>query len=208
MRAPHLFLGPTRRHAASRGALFLGLILAAACSRAPSEPEPEAKTTAPSTGVKALSFAPPGTWNQVDSSTSGEKRATYKVPKVGGDKEDAELTVWFYGTGSGGDAAPHVDEWLRFFQGDPQKDSRRETVTVDGRTIDFAETAGKYKMPVGPPIGPNKKTPMQIVKEDFRMLVGVVHTAEQGNWFFRVIGPNDTVESARDAFQTMVREAR
>lgn len=199
-------LGPAR--SLLLGPLLAALGLALACSRAPSEPEPGAKPAATSAAVPPITFSPPGTWNRVESSSTGEKRAVYKVPKVGADKEDAELTVFFYGTGSGGDPQPHVDEWLRFFEGDPQKDGRRETVVVDGRTLDFAETAGKYKMPVGPPIGPNKKTPMQIVKEDFRILIGVVHTKEQGNWFFRLIGPNDTVLSSRDAFQTLVREAK
>ncbi len=188
---------------------LIALFLTLGCTRAPDElAPPPASSTPAGPAVAPLTYAAPGTWTLVESHERGDRRATYKTPKAAADKEEPELSVWFYGTGSKGDPKPHVEEWLRFFDGDPTHDAKHEDVTENGVAMELVEISGTYKMPIGPPVGPNKKTPMQMVKEGYAMLIGVVKTKDRGNWFFRLIGPKDSVESAKSGFRTMLSESK
>jgi hypothetical protein len=36
----------------------------------------------------------------------------------------------------------------------------------------------------------------------------VVRTKDRGNWFFKLVGPDETVQAARSAFRRMVESAR
>jgi hypothetical protein len=49
---------------------------------------------------------------------------------------------------------------------------------------------------------------MQMVKENWRLLGAVVKTPDRGNWFFKLVGPNETVQAARATFRTLIESAR
>jgi hypothetical protein len=182
----------------------------AACNRAPAEPEPTAapaETSAPA--VAPLVYEAPGTWTLVtEGQRSGNQKAVYKVPKAGGDKEEAELTVLFFGTGSQGDAAKRFPEWLSDFDGKVGETAKRESFEVRGMKVELVEAAGTYKIALGPKVGPKKKAPMQMVKENWRLLGAVVKTPDRGNWFFKLVGPTDTVEAARASFRALIESAK
>jgi len=195
-----------RQHILGAFILATGLV---GCSRAPAEPEPTpsgASSSAPL--VAPLLWEVPGSWTVLDGPRSGARKGGYKLPKTGDDKEDAEVSVLFYGTGALGDSEKRFSEWFSEFDGDIGQTAKREAFEVRGMKIETVEAAGTYKLALGPKIGPNKKSPMQMVKQGFRLLGGVVRTPDRGNWFFKVVGPNDTVEAARSGFRSMLESSK
>ncbi len=139
---------------------------------------------------------------------SGPKKASYKIPKTGNDKEEAELHVFFFGTGSKGDADANFKAWFDQFDGDVGASAAREKFEVHGLGVETVEVAGTYKIAMGPPVGPKKQPAMSMVKKDFRMVGAVVKTPDRGNWFFKLIGPNDTVQSAKSAMRTLLESVK
>jgi hypothetical protein len=200
---------------AAGAAIFAAAFLASltslpACNRTPAEPESKAspaETSAPA--VTPLAWDAPGTWTLVtEGQRSGPKKAVYKIPKVGNDKEEAELTVFFFGTGSEGDVSKRFSEWFGEFDGNVGATAQRESFEARGLKVEMADAAGTFKIALGPKVGPQKKAPMQMVKENYRLLGAVVKTPDRGNWFFKLVGPNETVQAARSAFRSLLESAR
>src|SRR5207249_3925644 len=97
------------------GRLVLALVVLgsaiAGCSKAVDEP------TAPRPAASAAAVAPlawdaPGSWTKLQAPPSGPKKVSYRIDKVGNDKEEAEMNVFFFGTGAKGDPAPTFKEWF------------------------------------------------------------------------------------------------
>jgi hypothetical protein len=207
VRALFVRLSPAAR------SLFSTLALAAllgACSRSPAEPDrapsPASSTSTPA--VSPLVWDKPATWTRLEAPTDGPKKASYRIDKTGNDKEDAEVNVYFFGTGDKGDPKKNFKEWLDLFDGDVGSSARRESFDVHGLSVETVEAAGTYKFPVGPPVGPGKKSPMQIVKNGWRLYGAVVRTPDRGNWFFKLTGPDETVQSAKSALRGLLESAR
>lgn len=187
--------------------LFATLLGSVACGDPPAEPDARPRTSA-EPAVTPLSYTAPGGWSRTEASDTGARRAGYAVPKVGNDTEDAELLVLFYGTGSGGDRDKVWDEWFAQFDGDAKAEAQRGSFEASGMAVETFEHLGTYKLNMGPRRPGMKKSPVQMVKKDFRMIGAVVRTKDRGNWFFRLVGPNETVLAAKDGFRQMLESAR
>lgn len=180
----------------------IGLVVGG-CSDAPAEivptgPAPAERSLAP------LKWSVPPTWSLTESSPSAPRRAGYKVPRAGNDKEDAELLVLFFGTGASGERDKQWQPWFEQFDGDPKADATRKDMNVHGMPIETFEFMGAYKLNVGNRRPGQTKSPVQMVKKDFRMIGVVVKTPERGNWFFRLVGPDETVLAAKEPFFQML----
>jgi hypothetical protein len=203
------------RDAASRSRALLGtsvgllaLALATGCSKTPAEPEPSAAASASETTVAPLAFEVPGVWTELPAPRGGgPKKAVYKVPKTGDDKEDAELDVVFFGTGAEGDETRRFGEMFGLFDGDLGKTAPRDRFETHGMPVETFDVVGTYKVPLAPPVGPKKIAPVQMVKDKWRMLGAVVKTKDRGNWFFKLVGPDDTVQAARESFRRVLESA-
>jgi len=177
------------------------------CSRTPDEPA-GASRTASSARAKAyepLSWAPSAVWT-VKESGSGERKAVYRVAPVGDDKDEAEIMVMHFGTGSQGDVEASYAQWYAQFDGDAKALAKHERFESGPMKVRIVEWAGTYKVPLGPQ-GPKGRPAMQVIKEGYRIVGGVVETPKRGNWFFRLVGPDDTVQAARSDFVAMVKAA-
>ncbi|MFO0755382.1 MAG: hypothetical protein U0359_02760 [Byssovorax sp.] len=182
--------------------------LTSACSKTPSEPEPSAAVSA-APALAPLVWDAPGTWTVLTVPKNVPKKASYQIEKAGNDKEGGEAHVFFLGTGEKGNVEKGFKEWFDQFDGDAAKIAKRETFTTShGMTVETVEVAGTYKVPLSPPVGPQKKAAMQMVKENYRLYGAVVKTPDRGNWFFKLTGPDETVQSAKSAFRTMLESAR
>lgn len=177
-----------------------------ACGDPPQEISSPVMTAAPTPAVAPLVYEVPGTWTKLGESQVKNKRAGFKIPKAGADTEEAELTVFFFGTGSLGDPDKAFKEWLDQFDAGAQVSKR--TLDSPAGKVDVVEVAGTYKVPLGPAVGPKKKSPMQMVKEKWRLYGAVVRTKERGNWFFKLVGPNDTVQAAQSGMDAMLQAAK
>jgi hypothetical protein len=154
--------------------------------------------------VAPLRFTAPAGWTKTESSTTGPRRAGFSAPKVGEDAEDAEVLVLFFGTGSGGDRDKQWSEWFSQFDGDAKTEAKRESFEVRGMQVETFEHVGTYKLNMGPQRPGMKTSPVQMVKKNFRMIGAVVKTKDRGNWFFRMVGPNETVLASKAAFRAML----
>ncbi len=188
-------------------AALLAVSVLPGCTEPPPEPVPAEQRSA-EPGLQPLKWTAPGAWSLSESSTTGPRRAGYKVPKQGNDTEDGELLVLFFGTGANGDRDKQWNEWFSQYDGDAKAEAKRETFeTASGATVETFEHVGTYKLNMGPQRPGMKKSPVQVVKNDFRMIGAVVKTKGRGNWFFRLVGPNETVLASKDAFKDMLKSA-
>jgi hypothetical protein len=152
---------------------------------------------AASPNAVSLKFAPPAGWIS-ETPASSSRRAQYKLPHVAGDPEDAEMVV-FYFQGGGGTPQANVERWIAQFQTADRK-SRRSNTHVKHRiihglpatTLDVKGTYDNSTM-----ISTQGQTSP---KEHFRMLAAVIETAA-GPWFFKLTGPEKTVEKWRPSFE-------
>jgi hypothetical protein len=157
-----------------------------------------------------LTWDVPGMWTTTQGPRSGPKRAGYTVPHVGNDKEDGEVSVFFFGTGSLGDVPSNFKKWFEQFDGDVATSAKRESFEVRDKAfkVEMVDTTGTYKVALAPPVGPMKKSPVQMVKQSYRLIGAAVHTPSRGNWFFKLTGPDETVQAAKPSFRAMLESVR
>jgi hypothetical protein len=187
----------------------VALVTLAACNKAPAEPDvAPASSAASAPAVAPLLWDAPGAWARLDVPASGARKAAYRVDKAGNDKEEAEANVFFYGTGAKGDPAVSFKEWFDQFDGNVGADAAREKIQVRGLEVETVEVSGTYKIGLTPPMRGKKASPVQMVKNKWRLYGAVVKTPDRGNWFFKLAGPDETVQAAKSAFRTMLESAR
>lgn len=145
------------------------------------------------TGAAGLSWTVPSNWTEEQPSSS-VRRAQYHVPGPGG---DAEMVVFYFGPGQGGDPMSNASRWAeQFTQADGSSSLDKLATseqTVTGLPVLRVEVTGQYQNPMtsDPRI------------DDARLLAAVV-SGPDANWFFKLIGPDATVEDQRDEFESLV----
>jgi hypothetical protein len=188
----------------------LGVLATPACNKAPAELDgAPASSSAPGPAVAPLVWSPPGAWARLDPpSRPVAKKAIYRIDKAANDTDEAECFVAFYGTGSKGDPAVVFKEWFAQFDGDVGATAARESFAVGALHVDTVEVTGTFKIGLTPTPRGKKASPVQMVKSKWRLYGAVVKTPDRGNWFFKLVGPDDTVLGARSAFRSMLDSAR
>lgn len=177
------------------------------CSDQPSEPTPEARSSSGSASDETpkIAWEVPPSWTLTESTEQGPRRAGYAVPRVGNDTEDAELLVLFFGTGKGSARDDQWSSWLEQFDGNAKQDAVRAAFEVPAGAVETFEHVGNYKLNMGPQKKGMKRSPVQVVKKNFRMLGAFMKTKDRGNWFFRLVGPDETVKAMKEPFTDMLR---
>jgi hypothetical protein len=149
------------------------------------------------TGSAALTWEAPGDWVSVQPS-SNMRRAQYQVPGAAG---DAECVVFYFGPGQGGDAMSNAYRWADMFtqpDGGSSRDVlKTEPITVGDMAVLLIEVTGIYGGGGRPMGGGGQAAPGQ-------MLLGSVAEGVDANWFFKLTGPQETVEAQRAAFRSMM----
>lgn len=151
-------------------------------------------------GEKAIAWQVPSGWAAVPPS-SNMRRAQYRVPGKGG---DAECAVFYFGPGQGGDPQSNAERWASQFVGpDGQSGSAKMTtrqLEANGVRILFVETKGTYL--AGSMMGgPGKAVPAQA-------LLGAIAEGPDANWFFKMTGPESTIDAQRVAFEQMLKSLK
>jgi hypothetical protein len=184
----------------------------AACSKTTPEPEksseapaptpsPVVHTPLPSTntappaaaGPEDIAWEAPKSWQSVPNANTMRK-ATYKIPKVDGDTEDAELTV----SAAAGGVEPNVKRWSGQFG---NAEAKTEPRTPNGLKVTVVEIKGTFASGGGMMGGPTTS------KEKF-MLLGAVVDGPDRQHFFKMTGPEKTVTAAKKDFDVFVASFR
>ncbi len=181
----------------------------AGCNKAPAELDgTPAGASATVATVPPLRWDAPAGWAKLDVSGSSPKKATYRIDAAGDDGEEAEANVFFFGTGAKGDPAVAFKQWFDEFDGNVGATAAHETFAVGALQVETVDVGGTFKIPLTPKPRGKKASPVQMVKSRWRLYGAVVKTPDRGNWFFKLTGPDDTVQAARSAFRAMLGSVR
>jgi hypothetical protein len=182
--------------------IAIAALLLAACSKTTPEPERSKDREAPVSSAPKLSWQAPASWQLEKAAGSGHYRAKYTIPAQGDAPHPAELLITSHGTGPAEELEKPLAELKRDFEGPSAANASTSTRTHRGFEIHELEVAGTYKFPMGPKVG--KRPAAQVMKENWRALGASVRAPNGELWFFRLVGPEDTVQAARSAFRSML----
>jgi hypothetical protein len=150
--------------------------------------DPHASGAAGAAGAGSLVWKAPATFVE-QPNPSSMRLATYGVPKSGGDKEDAELSI----TVAGGDTAANIDRWAGQFEGGTPP--RKKEKTISGRKVTLVEMSGTYSGGMGTLSGSH---------HGWTMYAAIVEAGNGQSYFFKMTGPTGTVRASKGAFDAMI----
>ncbi len=153
----------------------------------PSPPASAATAPAASGSAAGIEFQTPDGWIQ-EAPSSAMRVAQYRIPRVDGDSADSDMVVFHFG-GGGGSAQANMDRWVGQFStadGRPVADQARiSEKDGNGVSITLVDVSGTYNESRGP------------------MMAAVVEGAG-GPWFFKLTGPQNTVDQSRQGFDSLL----
>jgi hypothetical protein len=139
----------------------------------------------------------PKDWKDRPTS-SGMRAAEWTIPGKAG---EAELVVYYFGTGGAGSAEANLDRWLKQFEqpdGTPSADKAKiDKKKVAGMPVTLVEVSGRYVAAVMP--GASEKHD----KPDHMMLGAIVETSG-GPYYFKLVGPQATVTAVKKDFHGFI----
>jgi diacylglycerol kinase family enzyme len=147
---------------------------------------------APAAGPDDLAWDVPAGWTTAPN-PNPMRKATFKIPKAGGEAEDAELAV----SAASGGVEPNVKRWEQQF-GDAK--AKTEPRTVNGLKVTIVEIKGKFAGGgmMGAPAAP----------KDNQMLLGAIVDSGDRQHFFKMVGGEKTVTASRKDFDKLVSSLR
>lgn len=147
--------------------------------------------------ARELTFKAPAAWKK-EQPKSSMRQAQLKVDPVKGDAESAELVLFVFPNGAGSVQA-NVDRWEQQFVSAGGKTPKARVEKKKGKNIDVTriEISGRYVAAMTP--GAAEKND----KPEYRLLGAIVETPTAG-YFFKMVGPDKTMTSARDGFDAMI----
>ena len=176
-----------------------------------SEGSPAETESAPGPAVSAgparasgagLKFEAPSTWIS-ETPSSSMRLAQYRLPRLEGDPEDAELAVFYFG-GQGGSVQANVDRWIGQFSnpdGSPVTNPQVSERDVNGISLTIVDVRGTYHQAQGPMMA------QTTAKENYRMLAAVAE-GPGGPSFFKLTGPQPTVDHFEESFNSFLDTLR
>jgi len=144
--------------------------------------------------VKGLTLYLPKTW-KTQETTSKMRIAQYEIPAVEGDKENAELIVFYFGSRGAGPIDANLNRWIGQFAAQERATKASRSQSAQGNYV-MINITGTYNKTVGPPI--QRKTE---AKAGSRMIGVIIDTSEAGPFYLKLSGPDKTVAASADAFR-------
>ena len=133
---------------------------------------------------------------------SSMRLAEYTIADATG-ATGAEVIVYFFGKGQGGNVEANLTRWKAQFS-TPDGSPVPETITRDTSgafPITFAEYRGTYARGIGAGSAPDQAKPNQA------LIAGIAETP-RGTLFIQLFGPAANVAAQRDAFMKFVKGLR
>jgi hypothetical protein len=134
-------------------------------------------------------------------SSSSMRLAQYTIPRPDGSL-GAEVVVYFFGTGQGGDVAANLERWKEQFS-TPDGSPVYDKVTRDSAgaiSITVAEYRGTYARGVGAGDAAKAKAGQS--------LIAAIAETPRGTLFFQLFGATEHVSPQRDPLIAFVRSLR
>lgn len=146
----------------------------------------------------------PATWSEIESVQPPRIRQ-FVLP--GGLEDDAELSIFHYGRGYGGDIPTNIARWKSWFEPPPGE----ATKTIDDFTTVRTYRTSSVRMTVVDVRGTylHRDRPLDVRSEPERRrthrLIGVVFQSPHGPYFLCLVGPVRTVDRHEQAFLRWLR---
>lgn len=138
----------------------------------------------------------PKSWKEIPN-PNAMRIATYLVARADGDPDDGEMSV----SRVGGGVEPNLQRWKAQFDPVKPEATKRFERTVAGLKVTIFETAGSY---TGMVIrGQNPKP-----RESWALLAAIVEVPGGDPWFFKLTGPEKTLQAARADFESLANSVR
>jgi hypothetical protein len=144
--------------------------------------------------IDGLSSKIPAGWKEA-ATTSQLRFKQFTVPKVGDDKLDGELIIFFFGTGSGGGVEANLTRWKGMFENGKDK---VEEFKVGGVKVTYLDISGTYlykPMPMAPKAEP---------RPNHRMLAAIFESPK-GPYYIRFVGPEKTITENKKGFDEWLK---
>lgn len=116
----------------------------------------------------------------------------FEIPGKDG-ADPARLTIMR----AGGSVQANVDRWLGQFEQTQDQPSTETTEAADGK-LHRVRVSGRYKDQAGPFAPP-------VMRDQYRLDGAILETKQQGNYFFKLIGPSSTVEAHAEAWSAALK---
>ena len=153
--------------------------------------------------VQAIKYDVPAGW--ASRPASSMRVADFTLPRVAGDAEDGQLTLYYFG-GQGGSVQANLDRWIGQMtqpDGRASKDVATTTTmkTTSGLAVTLVDVGGTYVAEVTP--GSKER----FNKPGFRLRAAVVET-KSGPYFVKLTGPAKTVAKWNESYLAFVKSLR
>lgn len=154
--------------------------------------------------ISTIKYDVPAGWTSRPPASS-MRVAEFTLPKVAGDAEDGQLTVYYFG-GQGGTVQANLDRWIGQItqpDGRASKDVATTTTmkTTSGLSVALVDVSGTYVAEVTP--GSKER----LNKPGFRLRAAVVETPT-GPYFVKLTGPAKTIAKWNDSYLAFVKSLR
>jgi hypothetical protein len=151
--------------------------------------------------LAGMKSAAPAEWKE-EQPTSNMRLTQFKVPKAAGDKEDAEVAVFFFRGGGSGTVDQNLKRQVAKFQPAAGKDKVEETIDKGFKVGSVAATYQDVK-------GTFVKKPFPMAEKgtpfpDYRQLYVVFENAD-GQYYVWLLGPAKTVEQHKKGFDEWLK---
>jgi len=147
--------------------------------------------------LMALTFTAPPAWHTRPPS-SNMRFAEFVIPRVQSDTEDAELVIFYFGAGGGGDVEANVERWIGQVQqpdGSPSKSkAKRAERTINGLKVTTIDVSGTYTAEMRPGATEHYNKP------GYRLCAAFVDTSN-GAYYIKLTGPAKTVGAAQPDYE-------
>lgn len=149
-----------------------------------------------------LSWSAPSSWK---SQPKRMRVANYVVPAQGGDSEDGECAVYYFGPGQGGGVDANVKRWIGQFQapggGPADKLAKTEKKAINGINVTTVEVTGTYLFKPAP------MAPQVTPKPGYRMLAAIAEGSD-APVFFKLTAPKKTADASEADFRGMLESLK
>ncbi len=159
---------------------------------------PKAPAPAAQGPGSTLKYTAPATW-QPEKPKSSMRKAQYVLPGIDG--ANGQMVVFYFGPGQGGPTQMNIDRWIGMFKkadGSPMghDEARIENKTINGHTVTLVDVTGVYQDAMG-----GQSTPTAV---DYRLYAAVVELPVGDKWFFKAVGPANTMATHRAGFDELL----